>query len=124
MQKILFPLTDAKSRSMLVSLTSTSSYDPDALRFESTSIRTPEEKDIQYVYFGSRLMDLYEELENPKPHGWIEKWVERKSGARYVMMATLIGVVIAVLLGLAALALGGYQAWVSYQQWQHPIGNS
>ena len=124
MQKILFPLTDAKSRSILVSLTSTASFDPDALRFESSSIRTHEEKDISYFYFGSRLMDLYEELENPKPRGWIEKWLERKSGARYVMMATLLGVVIAILLGVAALALGGYQAWLGYQQWQHPVSNS
>jgi hypothetical protein len=46
--------------------------------------------DISYLYFGSRLMDLYEELENPKPHGWIEKLMERKSAARYVMMATLV----------------------------------
>ena len=69
-------------------------------------------------------MDLYEELENPKPRGWIEKWLERKSGARYVMMATLLGVVIAILLGVAALALGGYQAWLGYQQWQHPVSNS
>jgi hypothetical protein len=40
------------------------------------------------------------------------------------MFATLIGVVIAILLGMASLALGGYQAWVSYQQWQHPISSS
>jgi hypothetical protein len=68
-------------------------------------------------------MELYEELENPKPRGWIEKWVERKSGARYVMMATLVGVAIAVLLGMASLAVGTYQAWVGYQQWQHPVAN-
>lgn len=51
----------------------------------------------------------------------MQKWAERKSGARYVMLATLIGVVIAVILGMASLALGGYQAWVGYQQWQHPV---
>jgi hypothetical protein len=40
---------------------------------------------------------------------------------RHVMMATVVGVVIAIFLGLASLAVGGYQAWVSYQQWQHPV---
>lgn len=122
-QKILFPLSDAKSYSLLRSLTSTSSFDPDCLRFESASIRGPHEKDIQYLYFGSRLADLYEELENPKPRGWMERWLERKSRARHVMMATVVGVVIAIFLGLASLAVGGYQAWVGYQQWQHPISN-
>ena len=38
------------------------------------------------------------------------------------MLATLIGVMFAVVLGMAGLAVGGYQAWVSYQQWQHPVG--
>lgn len=121
MQKILFPLSDAKSYSLLRSLTSTSSFDPDCLRFESASIRNADEKDIQYLYFGSRLADLYEELENPKPRGWLERWLERKSRARHVMMATVVGVVIAIFLGLASLAVGGYQAWVGYQQWQHPV---
>lgn len=39
------------------------------------------------------------------------------------MLATLIGVTLAVILGMAGLAVGGYQAWVGYQQWQHPGGS-
>lgn len=66
-------------------------------------------------------MDLYEELENPRPRGWMNTWLQRKSGARYMMKATIIGVAIAIILGIASLAVGGYQAWISYQQWQHPI---
>lgn len=120
-QKILFPLTDRKSKSLLLSLTSTSSFDPDCLRFDSASIRNNDEKDIAYHYFGERLAELYDELENPTPHGSLEKWLERRSGARYIMLATLIGVIFAVILGMAGLAVGGYQAWVGYQQWQHPV---
>jgi hypothetical protein len=122
-QKVLFPLSDPKSYSLLLSLTSTSYFDPDSL-FESTSIRNPEEKEIAYNYHGARLADLYEELENPSPRGWLEKWLERRSGARYVMMATLGGVAIAILLGIASLAVGIYQAWLNYQQWKHPVGQS
>jgi hypothetical protein len=122
-QKVLFPLSDAKSRSMLFSLTCKSSFDPDCLRFESASIRNADEKDVSYHYYGARLADLYEELNNPRPRGWVQKWLERKSGARYIMMASLIGVAIAIFLGMASLALGAYQAWLSYQQWQHPIPN-
>lgn len=121
LQKILFPLSDPKSCRLLRSYNSTLAFDPDCLRFESASIRNQDEKDISYLYFGARLADLYEELENPKPRGLVERWLERKSGARYVMMATLIGVVIAVVLGMAGLAVGGYQAWVGYQAWQHPV---
>lgn len=122
LQKILFPLTDPKSCKLLRSLCSTLAFDPDCLRFESAAIRNQDEKDISYHYFGTRLADLYEELENPKPRGLFQRWLERKSGARYVMMATLVGVVIAVVLGIASLAVGVYQAWVGYQAWQHPVG--
>ncbi|KAH9207028.1 hypothetical protein DL95DRAFT_469065 [Leptodontidium sp. 2 PMI_412] len=121
-QKILFPIEDSKSRALLRSLIAKSGFDPDCSRFESASIRLPEEKDISYYYFGARLSDLFEELENPTPKG-LEKWFERKSGARYVMIATLIGVGIAVLLGILSLAVTCYQAWLGYQQWQHPISS-
>jgi hypothetical protein len=120
LQKILFPVTDKKSFAILDSLTTTQDFDPDCLRFESASLRTDDEKDISYQYFGPRLAALYEELENPTPRGF-EGWFQRKSGARYVMMATLVGVVIAIILGVASLAVSGYQAWLGYQQWQHPI---
>lgn len=123
LQTILFPLTDAKSKALLLSLTSTTTqnFDTDVLRYDSSTIRDPLRPEaIPYHYFGSRLADLYEELANPTPRG-MEKWFERRSGARYVMMATIAGVFLAIFLGMASLALGGYQAWVGYQQWQHPV---
>lgn len=121
MQKILFPLTDKKSKSLLLSLISTSSFDPDCIRFESSTIRSTDEKDITYHYFGEHLADLYDALEHPTPQGWFQERLQRKSGPRYVMLATLIGVIFAVVLGMASLAVGGYQAWIGYQQWQHPV---
>lgn len=119
----MFPHSDPKSRAILRSLVSRSNFDPDCLRFESNSIRNPDEEDIAYHYFGSRLADLYEELQNPAPYGLIEKWLERKSGARYVMLATLTGVFIAVLLGFLGLAVSIYQAYIGYQAWKHPVWN-
>lgn len=125
LQKILFPLNEPKSKALLLSLTSSSSchFDTDILRYDSTPIRSPDEQVIPYHYFAERLAELYEELENPTPRGF-EKWFERKSGARYVMMATIAGVFLAIILGFASLALGGYQAWIGYQQWQHPVQNN
>ena len=120
-QKILFPLSDAKSRSLLQSLTTRFSFDPDCLRFESASIRNADEKDIKYYYFGGRLADLYDELEHPRPRGWLQRRIERRSGARYIMMVTLAGVLFALVLGIVGIAINGYQAWVGYQQWQHPV---
>ena len=120
--KILFP-PDPESQSLLSSLVLRNSFDEDCLRFESTAYRDDDEKEINFHYFGSRLVNLYDELENPTPRGWLQKWLEKKSGARYVMMATLIGVMIAVVLGMLGLAVACFQAWVAYQQWKHPVSN-
>ncbi|KAF2094404.1 hypothetical protein NA57DRAFT_46618 [Rhizodiscina lignyota] len=122
-QKVLFPLTDKKSRALLLSLVSSEGFDPDTLRFESTSIRRPDEKDIPFLFLGDRLANLYAELENPQPRNWLDKWLQRKSNARHVMLTTLVGVLIAVLLGICGLALAGFQAWISWQQWKHPVSN-
>jgi hypothetical protein len=117
---VLFP-ADKESQALLRSLISKEGFDPDCLRYESAAYRLPTETDTTFEYFGARLMDLYEELENPQPRTWIEKWLERRSGARYVMLATLIGVMIAVLIGLMGLGVAIFQAWVAWQQWKHPI---
>ncbi|KAK2009126.1 hypothetical protein LZ32DRAFT_565398 [Colletotrichum eremochloae] len=117
-QKILFPLAP-KSRAMLRSLVKKHDLDPDCLRFDSLG-RRDDENEIRFQYWGSRLMDLYDEIENPKPRGFLERWMERKSGARYVMMATLAGVTMAVILGVLGLAVSIFQAWVGYQQWKYP----
>lgn len=36
------------------------------------------------------------------------------------MMATLVGVLIAIMLGILGLAVGIFQAWVAYQARKHP----
>ncbi|KAM7186413.1 hypothetical protein V8F20_011414 [Naviculisporaceae sp. PSN 640] len=120
-QGIMFPLCDRKSRKLLKSLVQSNSFDPEVLNFEFGSIRNPGEDDIPYVYLADRLSDIYNELQNPRPRTWLERQMERKSGARYMMMATLIGVIFAVLLGMASLAVSACQTWIAYQAWQHPV---
>ncbi|KAF2099133.1 hypothetical protein NA57DRAFT_76366 [Rhizodiscina lignyota] len=125
-QKVLFPINDDQSYALLVSMTSSKggSFDPDCIRFESEEFRSAEESDVAYYYFGARLMELYQESENPRPRGLVAEWLERRSGARYAMLATLIGVFIAILLGLAGLVVSSYQTYIAYQQWKHAISKS
>ncbi|WQF80252.1 hypothetical protein CDEST_05266 [Colletotrichum destructivum] len=120
LQKVLFP-PDKDSRALLRSLVSKASFDPDCLCLSSVSYRSNDERDLSYHYWGSRLMDLYDELENPRPRGLIDIWLEQRSKARHVMLATLVGVVIAVVLGMLGLVVGIFQAWVAYQAWKHPV---
>lgn len=123
LKEILFPL-EADSQSLLRHLVTKKSFDADCLRIDSREYRRTDEKCISYRYWAARLADLLEQVENPTPSGHLERWMERRSGARYVMMATLGGVVIAVLLGALSLAVSIFQAWVGYQQWKHPVDPS
>ncbi|KAM5362058.1 hypothetical protein ACJZ2D_012725 [Fusarium nematophilum] len=121
-QKTLFPST-ADAQILLRSLVSKHDLDPDCLKFEPSTYQLEGEGVSAYRHLEPLLVELYEELDNPTPRGLLEKWLERKSGARYVMMATLGGVAIAIVLGMLALGVSIFQAWVGWQQWQHPIGN-
>jgi hypothetical protein len=124
LQNILFPIADKKSKQLLQSLVSTCGLDPDVLRFEVSTVRRDGEENIAYVYLAERLSELYNELQSPRPRGRLEQIIERKSGARYVMMATLIGVIAAVLLGIAALGVSSYQTYIAYEAWKHPVSPS
>jgi hypothetical protein len=118
--KVLFP-PDKDSQALLSSLVSQASFDRDCLCYESARYRKEYEKDTPYHYWGSRLAELYDEIQDPTPRGWFHTWLERKSGARYAMMAALIGVAIAIVLGILGLAVATFQAWVAWQQWKHPV---
>jgi hypothetical protein len=120
LQDILFPL-DHEPRKLLRSLVSKNHFDPDCPHFGPTDYRRDSEKEIAYRYWGSRLIDLYDEIENPKPRGLLQEMLEMKSRPRHVMMATIAGVIIAIVLGVLGLAVGIFQAWVSYQQWKYPV---
>jgi hypothetical protein len=122
LQKILFPLWDSGSVRLLQTLVDRSSFDPEILDCQDASFIKDDEEKIQFTYLAGRLAELYEELQNPRPRGRLANWLERRSGARYVMLATVVGVGFAILLGMAGLALSAYQAWVTYQAWKKPIG--
>lgn len=123
-EKVLFPINDLASRSLLISLTSESkqNFDTDILYPELSTELSDQimPADIPYGYFGDRLAALYKIQQNPPATG-LEEWVERKSKDRHIMMATIAGVCFALFFGIAALALAGVQTWLAYQQWQHPI---
>ncbi|KAI1740903.1 hypothetical protein F4680DRAFT_458461 [Xylaria scruposa] len=84
-QRILFPLSDAKSRRLLRSLISNSDYsfDPETEKFELSTVCNPGEEVTPYIYLADRLEGLFQELQSPRPRTWLEKQIQRRSGARY-----------------------------------------
>lgn len=90
-------LVDDDSKALLSSLVARKGFDEDCLRFEVAKYCTSEEKSAKnhYQCFGGRLAELYDEVQNPTPRGWLLAWMERNSKARNVMLTTLVGVMIA-----------------------------
>ncbi|KAK3324898.1 hypothetical protein B0H66DRAFT_587775 [Apodospora peruviana] len=82
---------------------------------------TKHEAKGEYRYLASKLRGLYDKIENPTPRGHFQTWFERRIAQRYFMMATLGGLLVAIILGLLGLAVGIFQAWVTYQQWKFPV---
>lgn len=121
LQGTLFPLSDAKSKKLVRSLITKCNFDPDILNFEFSSVRRVGEESVPYVYLADRLANLYDELEDPQPRSWHQRLIQRKSSTRHMMMATLAGVVFAIILGIFSLAVSSYQTWIAYQAWKHPV---
>ncbi|KAK2022922.1 hypothetical protein LX32DRAFT_629100 [Colletotrichum zoysiae] len=121
LQGVLFPLSDKKSRKLLNSYVDSGAFDPDMQHFEFGSIKNKGEEVVPFFYLARRLGELHQELLDPSPQGWLERQFERRSSSRYMMMATMIGVLFAVLLGSLSLALSSYQTYIAYQAWQHPV---
>lgn len=121
LQGVLFPLTDKKSNQLLSKLIQSGTFDPEIARFDYGSIRNPGEESVPFYYLADRLSELHSELENPHPQGWLESVCERRSANRYILLVTMIGVILAVLLGVASLIVSVYQTWIAYHAWQHPV---
>ncbi|KAK3989406.1 hypothetical protein QBC44DRAFT_381616 [Cladorrhinum sp. PSN332] len=118
-QKILFPLWDSESVTLLQSLVDSASFDSDILNGNDSDFIDDNEEKIDFEYLWPRLSEIYQEIQNPRPRGWLANWLERRSGARYVMFATVVGVAFAVLLGMASLAVSSYQSYLAYQDSVH-----
>ncbi|KAH4036935.1 hypothetical protein HBH98_127650 [Parastagonospora nodorum] len=121
--KILFP--EETELDYLDSLVAKGVFDRDLQRRQWTDRDSDDNSPVTFVYFSNQLNMLYDEIDDPSPRGRLESWFDRKSRAksanRHMLMATMIGVFIAVTIGLLSLGVATFQAWVAYQQWKHPV---
>lgn len=125
--QILFP-HDNQTSKLILKLISKEAFDPNVGKHitngtgdNGIELKGEMKEAQKWKYWGSRMLDLYEELQNERPHGTWDVWVDRNSKNRHVMMATIIGVFIAVILGILSLCLAGLQTWISYRAWKKPV---
>jgi hypothetical protein len=78
----------------------------------------------KYPYWASRLHAILEEVDNPTPISWFGRWAERRKSARHTFKLTYLGIIIAVLFGMAATGLAAVSVWISYCSWQGDIGGA
>ena len=120
--KILFP-PGRESEGFASYLARKHGFQKNFLRYKIHSLERDDDPEIDYSYLGDRLVELQNELKDPSPRSWFERLFEgdTKSAERRMLMATTIGVFTAVTIGLFGLVIAGFQAWVGYQQWKHPV---
>ncbi|KAH8733693.1 hypothetical protein BGZ61DRAFT_384043 [Ilyonectria robusta] len=121
-QKIVFPLWDSDSVGLLQSLVVNAGFDKSILDGQDHGFIRDDEERIDFQYLSLRLYDIFQEIQNPRPRGRLAKWLDRRSGARYVILATIAGLLFAVFLGIASLTVSSYQTYLAYQAWRHPAG--
>ncbi|OAA74263.1 hypothetical protein LEL_07844 [Akanthomyces lecanii RCEF 1005] len=120
-QQILFPLSERHSRHLIQSLIGSVGFDPNAVLYESATVRRRGESTAMcYMCLAERLEDLYEETETPQPDAWLDLALDRKNGRRHVMIITMAGFVVAMLPGVGSLVTGIFQAVVAYLARKHP----
>jgi hypothetical protein len=123
--KVMFP-PGRESKRFARHLTRKCGFEKNFLRYRIRWYGRDDDPDVDFSYFGGRLRELIDELNDPSPRNWFERLFEggTKSAERKMLMATTIGVFIAVTIGLFGLVIAGFQAWVGYQQWKHPVKDS
>jgi hypothetical protein len=87
----------------------------------SQSITNSRQLFDEYSYWAPRLCLILKEVDNPTPLSWFGKWADRRKGARHTFSLTYLGIVIAVLFGMAATCLAAVSVWISYCDWQGDI---
>lgn len=120
--KVLFP-SGPESEAFASYLAKKCGFEKNFLRYRISWFGREDDPKVDYSYFGERLIELHNELKDPSPRNWFERLFEggTKSAERKMLMATTIGVFIVVTIGLFGLVIAGFQAWVGYQQWKHPV---
>lgn len=117
---IIFPAW-SKSHDMLQDLVAKGTFNQDMLQLAARDIRRhKDESEGEYRYLASKLRDLLEEVKNPTPRGRFQQWFERRVAQRYFMMATIGGLLVAIILGVLSLGVGIFQAWLAYMAWKFP----
>ncbi|KAH6622161.1 hypothetical protein C7974DRAFT_217214 [Boeremia exigua] len=122
MYRVLFP-PGRESEAFALYLTKKHGFEKGFLSYRIRWFGRDDDPEVDYSYFGDRLVELHNELKDPSPRNWFERLFEggTRSAERKMLMATTIGVFIAVTIGLFGLVIAGFQAWVGYQQWKHPV---
>jgi hypothetical protein len=117
---ILFPVANdpkGKSNKLLSRLIRKGSFDRDARLVEY--IRN-ENDPIVYVYWNTRLEELYNFVQDLPPRNRLTWWIERHTSERNALTVAIIGLFLSALFGLLACLIGIAQLAVAIRAWKRP----
>ena len=111
--KILFPLSNEDRRrsiDLLNDLIKGGLFDRNAI---SPSTLPPE--GLQYYYWGGRISDLLQVVNNPPPPAnKVAKWLEGIKGERTILFIAIIGIFLSAFFGMLSVIIGALQLWIAW----------
>lgn len=90
-------------------------FDPEATWVEFVR---PIPDDLSFIYWGSRLNELYNVVKKPPPTNSLVSWFERHTSERNALTVAIIGLFLSVLLGLLSLIVGILQLIIAWLAWK------
>ncbi|KAJ4291767.1 hypothetical protein N0V90_009662 [Kalmusia sp. IMI 367209] len=101
-QNLLYP-NDEKSIQSLDKFVRKHRYDPDSRNFERSLRELPD--DFEYKFWGGRLVELLDVVNNPPPTNRIVAWFERHSSERNALTVAILGLFLTVLFGFLGMPI-------------------
>ncbi|KAH8724910.1 hypothetical protein GQ44DRAFT_772647 [Phaeosphaeriaceae sp. PMI808] len=123
LQSILFPSFDPKAHKIMRNLVNRIGFDPECNQYSGYKHKsTPNaEEDVQYQYWGERLVILHDLLAKRPPTTKWEKWLRWQSSEANALGIAILALFISIIVGLISILLSAVQIWITYKAWKEPV---
>lgn len=123
LQSILFPSFDPKAHKIMRQLVKRMGFDPECNQYSGYKHKgIPNgEEDMQYQYWGERLVILHDLLAKRPPTSKWEKWLRWQSSDANALGIAILALFISIVVGLISIGLSAVQIWIAYMAWKQPV---
>ena len=113
---------DLKAHKMMEQLVKKENFDPECNHYggyKRKDLRLGVEE-VQYKYWGERLVILQDLLRERPPTTKWEKWLQWQSSDANAFAIAILALLISIIVGIISIGLSAAQIWIAWMAWKHP----